>query len=328
MRLGPLLFLTVGLWLGATLARADSDPRDQAALIGAAEVAEREQDFARALELYRAAAAKHPGSRLAGRAQARVRYYETLGQGGFVPLRALETLRKRGSPTLEEVQAFDAKVGSFPEGSLRREARILVAESYFRLEQPLLARAAYERVLAEPNLDDAEFLLATNGVALAKARIGDLRGSLETLRNAGLGASADAAHVELSMVRRFAEPLSWAVIAGFVLTALALGRRGLPRVLRDAKPRLLGLVSLLALTLGFPLGLASMHRSETWDAMVLLVPASGLLAVFAWLMAPSVARGPRRWLAVLGALAQLAVAYLALDAAETLLGFWISWKIA
>lgn len=315
---------------GPTAAQ-DSGAR-QTDLLRRAEQAERDLEPAKALALYRQALAALPGSRLARRARARIAWLEARSGGDDKPLVALMRMRALGPGQLTpaRLEAFDQEVNGFPPGHVRREARALVAEAWLnRLHEPARAIPALERWLAEPGLDSAQWEIATSELALARADLGDLRGSIASLRAAGLGKRTETSFLELEALGHWARPLSLALIGAFVLLALGLGTRGFrPAALRRALslPRL----ALGGWALGVPLWIAHLHRPATWHAMLLIVPASAALLALASIAGqgiPDARRAWRRGLTVLGIAAQLGVAYLATDRARVLLAMLVNYKL-
>ncbi len=267
--------LALGLSLLASGANAEPG-KTQVSALRAGEHAETELRFVDALADFRRAVALGPTSRLARRAQARVEYLEARSEGNFAPLTELERTRRISKPSAEDLRALEQKIPSFPPGRVRREARALVADGYLqRLELYPDALRAHQAWLDEPGLDNAEWLRASNGLALARARLGDLHGSLETLRAHGLGKSAEASYLELALVRRWARPLAIVLVLGFVL--LAVGTRSRSPLRAALSP---ARVVAALWVLGIPLGLAYLHRPETWRTFALLVPgAAGLVLV-------------------------------------------------
>lgn len=304
---------------------ARADDASQSASLARAEQAERELSFAVALAAYESAERADPASRQARRARARIEFLRARSEGDFVPLVELERMRRGSFSDPVRLAAFEQRVSAFPAGRVRREARALVADSYLRLDLLGDAVRAHRAWLEEPELDDAEWLRAANGLALARARLGDLDGSLETLRARGLGASAEAAYVELALARRWARPVALGVLGAFIVAALVLGRAR--SWSRESLGRALSPLRCLvvAWTLGGPLALAALHREETWRLMQLLVPAQlavVLLAAAAGAGLPGEEGRRRQALGVVGVAAQVAVAYLAFDASGALLG-WV-----
>ncbi len=321
-RAAPALVAALLVLLVAVGARAET----QSQALRRGEEAEQAFEFARAIAAYRAAEAIAPRSRLSRRAAQRIEYLEARKEGDFAPLAAFERQRRLREPTVADVEAFERRVESFPPGRVKNESRALIADTYLlRLEQPERAVHAYEAWLAEPRLDDADWTRATNGLALARARLGDLRGSLDTLKKAGLGAHTEATYVRLAIIRTWARPLSVVLIAAFVLLSFLLGGREKPaRLARRLSPLWL---ATLFWVVGFPLLIASRHRPETWRTMLWLAPGATLLALVAMLTGPGLTRPyQRRLLSVLGTLAQLAVLYLSLEQAQALLGLVMSFR--
>ncbi len=297
-----------------------------------AEQAERALEPAQALALYRQALAVAPGSRLARRARARITWLEARSEGDDKPLVELMRIRALGPGELTpaRLEAFEHEVEAFPPGRVRREARAVVAEAWLnRLHQPARAIPALERWLAEPGLDSAQWEIATSELALARADLGDLRGSIASLRAAGLGKRAETSYLELEELGRYARPLSVAFVAAFALLALALGFRGFrPAALRRALslPR----VALGAWALAVPLWIAHLHRPATWRAMLLIVPASAALLALASICGAGIAERRDAWrrvLTVLGVAAQIGIAYLATDRARVLLAVLVNYKL-
>lgn len=326
VRFARLCFGVVLSWLVISEpARAAEDvSQAQIALIREAESAEKEQRYADALGKLERAAALAPQSRLARRANDRARYLRTRNAEGFGPLAELERVRKLRKPTADDVKQLEARIPTFPPGKVRHEARALVAETYLgRLELFPDAIRAHEAWLEEPDLDDAEFLRATNGLAISRARVGDVSGSLDALREHGLGKSAEASYLELRLVRRWARPLGYALVAAFVILAFASARR---RSLYNA----VSLEKTLAIAwiLGVPLLMAWLHRPETWRTFSYLVPAALGIVLVGSVCASERTLRARILVGAFAVLAQIAVAYLALDSSGALLGWLISRRLA
>ena len=319
----------------APVGAAEPSARDrQAELIRKAEQAEHEQRVDDAMRLYRDALDTAPHSRLARRAHTRLQWLSERSPEGAGPLSALMRMQQlgRGQLGVQSLTSFEKQVDTFPPGPVRREARQFVADAWFhRLHRPLDAVHAYQKWLAEPGLDRADWQSATMGLALSRAKLGDVQGSLEALRKAGLGKKAEASFIEVEQVARWARPLAFSVIAAFVLLSLGLGGwRGFsPARLRQAlSPARLG-VGVYAYAL--PVILAKMHRPQTWRAMLLLAPASAAVLAFASITGAGLDTAPgstrlRRLLVVLGVLAQVAVGFLAFYYSRTLLGMLVSMR--
>lgn len=327
--------LVVGVGYSSRVGAAEPSGADrQADLIRQAERAEREERVDNAIRLYGQAIEAAPHARLARRARARIEWLGERSRGGAGPLAALMRMQQLapGQLTVERLRAFEKEVDGFPPGRVRRESRQLVAEAWFhRLYRPLDAIHAYQKWLAEPGLDRADWQTATMGLALARAKLGDLHASIDALRRAGLGKKAETSFLEVERVARWACPLSFALIAAFVALSLGLGGwRGLsPSRLKQAlSPGRLGVG---AFAYALPVVLAKLHRPQTWRAMLLLAPASAGLLLLASVMGTGLdaARdrpGLRRLIVALGLLSQIAVGFLALYYSRTLLGMLVSMR--
>lgn len=306
----------------------------QADLIQQAEQAEHQERVEDAIRLYRQAVAAAPQARLARRARTRLEWLQKRSRGGAGPLAALMRMQQLGPGqlTVARLRAFEHKVDGFPPGRVRRESRHLIADAWFhRLHRPLDAVHAYRKWLAEPGLDTADWQSATMGLALARAKLGDVQASLDALRRAGLGKKAETSFLEVERVAHWACPLSFALIGAFIVLSLGLGGwRGLlpARLAQALSPARLG-IGAFAYTL--PVVLAKMHRPQTWRAMLLLAPASAgllLLASVAGIGLDAARSRPRlrRLVVVLGVLAQIAVGFLAFYYSRTLLGMLVSMR--
>lgn len=295
-------------------------------IVERAERAERELRFADAERAWAELERASSGGRLARRARARLDWLRARKAGDYGPLTEITRVRRDGATSAADVARLEALAASFPTGPLRREARALVAESYLRLDRPLDALRAHESWLAEPDLEQADWIRATNGLARARARLGDLGGALETLRRHGLGHHAEAAHLKVELVRRWARPLAWTLLVLFALWVF--GRRLVvksPLALRAVcSPA--GVAAALWV-IGVPALLAYRHGAEAWRTMAWLTPGA-LAVVLASAVAGTVVAGAPRAVrvgtAAWAVAAQLAVAYLALDRSGTLL----AWAIA
>jgi len=306
-----------------SVARASSDDARRA--LAAAEEAERDLDFSAAAAAWERLARLDPRGRLGRRASARLEWLRARKSGDYRALSDIERIRRTPHVSPEALAALEARIPSIDNAVLRREALALVADSYLRADRPLDAIRAHEAWLAEPGLSDADWLRAANGLALARSRLGDLGGALETLRRRGLGRRTEAVALRLHLLARVLRPIGLALVAAFVLLALIVGlsRRPARQGLASAfSPRR---VLAAAWVLGVPLLLASQHRPETWRTLVLLVPGALIVLAVAALAGPGLQNASARrrvLLAVLAVLAQVSVAYLALDESGALLG-WV-----
>jgi hypothetical protein len=306
-----------------SVARAASD--DARGALAEAEQAERDLDFSRADAAWERLARLDARGRLGRRAAARLDWLRARKSGDYRALSDVERIRRTPHVSVEALSTLEARAPSIESPVLRREARALVAESYLRADRPLDAIRAHEAWLAEPGLSDADWLRASNGLAVARSRLGDLGGALDTLRERGLGQRVEATELRLRLLSRVLRPVGVALIAVFILLAAIAGlsRRPLRTSLATAfsLPRVLA----AAWMLGVPLLLASQHRPETWRTLVLLVPGAFVVLALAAFAGPGLGDASARrraLLAVLAVLAQVSVAYLALDESGALLG-WV-----
>lgn len=331
-----VLLMALPLFNGSARAReaAPSTGDHQVQLIREAEQAEREQRVEDAIRFYEAAIAEAPQARLARRARTRLEWLKRRSKSGVGPLEELMRMQQLspGQLTAGRLRAFEQKVDGFPRGTVRLESRRLIAEAWFhRLHRPLDAVNAYQKWLAEPGLDSADWKTATMGLALSRAALGDVSASLEGLRRAGLGKKAETSFLEVERVAHWACPLCFGLIAAFVGVSLGLGGwRGFSpsRLGQALSPGRLGLG---AFAFSLPVILAKMHRPQTWRAMLLLAPASAGLLLLASVMGLGLdaARdrpGPRRLVVALGVLSQLSVGFLAFYYSRTLLGMLVSMR--
>jgi hypothetical protein len=317
---------------GEAVAPASSStaPLDQAELIRKAETAEADHDPRLAASLYRRARDSNPGSRLGRAAAGRLIWLEERSEGDWQPLAELLKLRAMSRDALDAARLaeFEQKLATFPSGRVRREALALVADAEQQhLRRPERAIDAYERLLREPGLDDAERQLAVTGAAVARAALGDEAGAIRVIENAGLGGRHEASALRLQSFRRFSIPLALALLGAFVGISLGFGGyRGLaPRALARAVSR--ARVALGAYTLLVPIGFALAHSYELFRTIGPLCGACGGVALFSSIAsgaAHELSRSRRLSCAALALLAVLAAAYLALDRSGALLGLLTS----
>jgi hypothetical protein len=197
--------------------------------MAAAEAALDALDPEGALALFVAAARAQPGGRLAARAEERARWIEARREGGYAPLRAL--LRMRGAEPLADpdreaarLVAFATELASFPPGLVRREGLELVASAYLtRLGRADEALGAFDALLAEPGLSQAERMLALSSRSLALALGGRGERARGALRDAGLEHRPEARHLALLALAARARAVAWMLCALFLAVAVACG---------------------------------------------------------------------------------------------------------
>jgi tetratricopeptide (TPR) repeat protein len=171
----PALFAAIALVLPA---RADEASKARAqARFEAAEQAAAELRFADALAGYRAAAAEDPSASFARLARARAEDLETHAEGGFVPLARLEAVRRdpRKSGDRAVIEALERDLAGFPDGRVRAEARLVVAEAWWhRLGDPRRAIAPLEAVAGDASADRLTRGLGLTELTAVERDLGDL----------------------------------------------------------------------------------------------------------------------------------------------------------
>lgn len=293
-----------------------------------ARAAEQEHRPADAVALYQRAAALAPTSRLATTARRRLAYFASRDEGGYAPLAALLAFRGRlpAARTREVVHAFEREATGFPEGRVRREARLAIGEAWLEVGEPARAEEAFRALLAEPTVSASETVSAQTGIARALAARSGAAAGAAHLEEAGLEDTSTHAALEREARRVWGRALAWAVLALFVIGVGATGGRELARapVLRRAFsiPRLV----VAAYVVGFPAWLAQRYDSDALDTFALVALASGVLCALAsWggeaLRVRHAAARIRLALAASAVAAHLAAGYLALDRAGQLLSF-------
>ncbi len=272
---------------------------------------DREGDPAAALAAWRDVIAEAPGSRMASRAQRRVDWLEARSEDDFRPLTALLRFRASDDP---DRAAFASEVEAMPEGRVRVEARLSLAQAFARAGDTDRAAATYRAVIAEPRVLEDESRLARDELAGALAAGGDLGAALDELEGAGMSDSARHGVLLRAARRTFLEPMAWAAIALFVVLVLAgIQRvRGVGRALAAlGDPATLAAVAIVAIG---PYLIARATGDEATFAFAVLGAANalGLLLAFAARAAfPSAPSPARRALSVTAVLAALGAGYLA-----------------
>ncbi len=318
-----LLVATLSL-LFAT--RAFAQAPDQPGLLRKAQAAEGAAQPKQALAIYRRALALNPSSRLARKIRARIGWLAARSEGDFRPLAAWMRIRERPTKqlSLDELRAFLKQAEGFPAGRVRRDSWALGANALLRrFKQPKEALAAYQRWAAEPNLDDAERQLASAGVALARARLGQLEGAIDQLSREGLRSRPEARFLRAQRVAYFGQIIASAVLLALILLTLSFGGwRGLqPALLRRAlSPERLALAALVLLP---PLLIIRLYEAQLAAPFAMVALACGAAVVFCSIGGQGIAasgaterRG--KLMAVAGALGTIAAAFLALIHSGTL----------
>ncbi|MFT3767081.1 MAG: hypothetical protein QM820_16410 [Minicystis sp.] len=146
-----------------------------------AEQAARERRFADALAAYRAVIASDPSAPVASAARARADDLEAHSEGGFAPLARLEEVRKDPQKAADRaaIEALARDVEAFPPGRVRAEARIFVAEAWWRkLGEPARAIAPLEAAASDPSGDRLTRSLALSELVTLRRERGELREAL------------------------------------------------------------------------------------------------------------------------------------------------------
>jgi hypothetical protein len=220
MRAAAILTIVLSLSASSALAAPPATRAEATASFERAELASRERRFAEALAAYREATVIDPSAPFAPVARARAADLEAHAEGGFAPLARLEELRRDPARSRDRaaIEALERDAEGFPEGRVRSEARLLVAEAWsHRLGDPGRALAPLGAVIADPSADRLTRALALAelcGIHRARGELAEALAAVE--RDPGLSPALRAEIVRA--VRR--EKLRW--IALGVLGALAV----------------------------------------------------------------------------------------------------------
>jgi len=171
------LFAVLATLLGA-VGTASADPQGEArAAYHRAGEAESELRFPEALAAYRDALALDPSAAFAGAARARAQALAARAEGGFAPLARLERVRRDPAMLGDrgEIEALAKDLEAFPEGLVRSEARLVVAEAWWhRLGEPARAAAPLEAVLDDDRADRLTRAVALNELVSVNRELGNL----------------------------------------------------------------------------------------------------------------------------------------------------------
>lgn len=276
-------------------------------------------DFAAALSGYRDFLARDPGSRWAARATARVEELASHGEGGFAPLRALESVRRdpARSEDVTALRELSRAADGFPSGPVRAEARTLVGEAWLRMRRPRAATEVLEKVLVDPAAPQTLRDLAAQHIVEARAMVGEEDTALAEVTAAPRVAPEVLAEARVLARRVVLRRVAWRVLGA---TAL-LGAAGVAAVLRAGGARALArawwrpvpLAAIVMFTLGGA-GLARLSDGHEGGPFYLL--CAGALGVYlaaaAWRGAAQGSAAARALGAALSLAAVLAVSYLAM----------------
>ena len=290
-----------------------------------AERAAKERRFADALDAYRSVIIADPSAPVALPAKARIDDLLAHAEGGFAPLARLEAVRRdlQRSRDRSEIESLERDLAGFPPGRVRAEARVFVAEAWWRrLGEPARAIAPFEAAVADRSGDRLTRALALSELAALRRERGELR---EARRAAdGDPSLSPALRAELArLVRR--ETLRTGAVATLVALA-ALGAIAIARLAaraRDVRDLPSKLVSPIAVALALYLGgagalIVRVHGDA--DARPFLWLGPSVLALHVIARALRLAAGRRASLRVIWASAcvtgVLAAAFLAVERAS------------
>ena len=310
-------------------AAAGSERDAQAeALFRLAELDDKDGRYKAALEKYEASVARSPSSRYVPRASARATVLRTHAEGDFAPFARLEAVRinpKRADDPAE-IDALARDAEGFPEGLVRVEARMVVAEAYLgRLGRPDDGIAMLRKVAADPNADPLTGRHAARALVEALVSKNDLPGAVQVTHDLGPALDPLLAKRVATLVRRTAVHRGALAVLGlralFAGSALlgAARKKELVKVARAAG-RTLPLVFLFAAYTGLAGGaLASAYESGNSAPFLALgaVLMPLVLVARAWGAAGSTHPALRAARAVLCASTVLAAAFLVLESVDT-----------
>lgn len=168
----------------ATAGNARSDdgetsPRAAAkAAFDRAEQAARELHFQAALDAYEEAASRDPTAPFAPVSRARADDLRAHAEDNFGPLAELEAVRRDPQKNRDAaaIATLERDARAFPEGRVRSEALLVVAQAYAHtLDAPDRAAAALEVILSDRAADRGTRALALSEVITIYGKSGDLR---------------------------------------------------------------------------------------------------------------------------------------------------------
>jgi hypothetical protein len=286
---------------------------------------EDEGAFARALDEDAACVAAAPNSRWAQRASDRIDWLRARSEGDFAPLARLERVRR--DPALSSDPAAVAELArdadAFPPGTVRVEARMLVAEAWLgRLHRPEDALAQLRKVRDDPKADPLTARLAERELVDALVAEGRLDEAAAEARARANRLDPRFVRQTVRLVRR--RSLRWTAVgalAGFVgLAGLALARatrRGAIGAAGRAVRSIAPIAVAFALYVGCAGGeLASQYESGNSSPFIALAAAvlPILLLARAWGAVGSAGRAARAGRSLLCAATVVAAAFVLLDA--------------
>lgn len=288
-----------------------------------AERAAKELRFQEALDAYEEAATRDPTAPIAPRARARVVDLRAHAEGGFAPLARLEAVRRdpvknRDAAT---IAALDREARSFPDGRVRSEALLVVAQAYeHALDAKERAIDALEVIAQDRHSDPTTRALALSELITLYREKGDLPRALAAIEREPALLPSLTREVRADVQRGKVARVCLALLALLGLAALWGGVRGARRL---GDVRALGPLVLRPGPLAFAFYVGAggavfvrFHGGEG-DPMPFLglglgIAAVGILVRLWGLAEPRASRARTVTSAALGVVGVLAVAYLVL----------------
>jgi hypothetical protein len=238
----------------ATTAGDDAEAVAEAFLL-AGTLDEDDDAFVRAIQDYRAATSAAPHSRAGLRALGRIDWLSARSEGDFAPLGRLERVR-RSSPLSSdpgEIESLAREAEAFPPGTVRVEARMLVAEAWLgRMHRSEAALPLLRAVADDPRADALTARLAERELVDTLAALGRVdEAAAEARLHANRLDPRFVRQVARLLVRRALRYGALAVLGLFVvLASAALARAGQRGRLGDVR-RALRKIAPVALLFAF-----------------------------------------------------------------------------
>jgi hypothetical protein len=280
--------------------------------------------FAQALVDYGAAIAAAPNTRWALRASDRIDWLRARSEGGFAPLAALERVRRDPAIGADaaSIEALAQQAETFPPGTVRVEARMLVAEAWLgRMHRPDAALAELRLVSDDPAADPLTTRLAEREVVdvlVAAGRIDEA--AAEARLHANRLDARFVRQVSRLLLRRALRYAALCVIACFAaLAGSSVARATRAGTLGDMARELRRLAPVAALFVAFVAlgGSALASNYESGNASPFLWLGAAVLPLVlvarAWSAVGSARASARVARSFLCAATVLAVAFLLLD---------------
>jgi hypothetical protein len=280
--------------------------------------------FMQAVAHDRACVAIAPDTRWAVRASERIDWLSARSEAAFAPLERLERVRRNpalaSDSTAIDALARDAE--SFPPGTVRVEARMLVAEAWLgRMRRPSDAIRELRKVAGDPQADPITASLAEREIVETIAAGGEIvEAAAEAHARGQLLDPRFVRRVDRLVRRRWVRRAATGVILTFAtLTAVALVRARRRRALDDAARAMGGLAAVAVAFVAFVAvaggTLASRYESgNAWPFLLLgLAVLPLVLLARAWSAVGSTRPASQIARALLCATTVLAAAFVLLD---------------